>query len=261
MKNLAALLTVLSISWVLPLISGQAQWYYTRKIRNEQHPSEIIPFAGSSFNYDSLFNNETNDKAVLYGGGMVVQRELEFNATFNNETVHYLIQNVTLIPKQDANQVISDYYSVQYNIFILNNYSHTPIVDSITELSMMEEEIGLYDHAKGIFLEKKWRYTRLGMLMAVKMNVTTNDNFNEYEHHKLIATIDMAGKPSLVYHTWTVEKNSSHQAESIEVEQSITGDISSHGRRLEASPKNKLRVMTYNLWHNNPPSWVYHVRK
>jgi hypothetical protein len=320
MNDLHFFLLLLCIVVAFTLIESQSQWYYTRRIRNENYPTGIIPFEGSSFSYDQLFDNQTNDQPVLYGGGMVLQRETEENALFNNDTILYLIKNVTLLAKDNSNQVISDYFAVQYNILIVNNYSNVPSIKNSSELNAVEEEIGLYEHATQTWLERKWRFTRLGMFLTVKLNLTTavtnegqqENAYKDYEHHKIIATIDMAGKPTLIYHSFTREKNDSRadgksvqdqpqenakldpqeqvaassaevaqeegkgNAEDILLEMNPQGELLIPSRKLSVSspsssshsahhhnPQNhhQLRVMTYNLWHNNPPSWVYHVRR
>jgi hypothetical protein len=318
MNELHFFLLFLCIIVAFTLIDSQSQWYYTRRIRNENYPTGIIPFEGSSFSFDQLFDNQTNDQPVLYGGGMVLQRETEESALFNNDTIHYLIKNVTLVAKENSNQVISNYFAVQYNILIANNYSNVPQIKNSSDLNVVEEEIGLYEHATQTWLERKWRFTRLGMFLTVKLNLTTtvtNEDQQElfsadYEHHKIIATIDMAGKPTLIYHSFTREKNESradgnsvqdqqqenskfdtlkeaalsstevmkeegngNENEDILLEMNSQGELMIPSRKVSVSSAssssrsthhhnpNNLRVMTYNLWHNNPPSWVYHVRR
>jgi hypothetical protein len=196
-------------------------------------------------------------------------RETDPNALFNNETIYYLMQNTSLIPKQYIGQEISGLSTVQYNLLIINDYANYPNASNNSDLSIMEEEIGLFDHVQNKYIEKKWRYTRLGMALAILVNVTYPTSGNSfYEEHKILASADMAGKPSLSYHTWTTKVLDTSTTEleaapQIDPNELIKHPIEPASTELEGEIEDvkRLRIMTYNLWHNNPPSWIYHVRK
>lgn len=254
---------------VLGIESQSTKWYYTRRFRNDFHPNGVKLFSGSNFNYDDLFHNRTNDQAILFSGGIALLRETDPNALFNNETIYYLMQNTSLIPKQSIGQEISGLSTVQYNLLIINDYANYPNASNNSDLSIMEEEIGLFDHVQNKYIEKKWRYTRLGMALAILVNVTYPTSGNSfYEEHKILASADMAGKPSLSYHTWTTKVLDTSTTEleaapQIDPNELIKHPIESASTELEGEIEDvkRLRIMTYNLWHNNPPSWIYHVRK
>ena len=234
--------------------SSTAKWYYTRKFRNDGHPNTPQFFPGSNFNYLDLFYNRTDGQPILFGGGMILMSETDPNAFFDNNTVHYLIQNTTFIPDEAVGQTIENLESMQYNLYIINDYSNYPN-NNISELMIMEEEIGLYDHSIRQFIDKQWRYMRLGIIVAARVNVTYQEQRGFSEEHFILSTADMAGKPTILYHTWRrhlIEENQSVDAEVNHGNFIRTEDLTSLGR---------LRIMTYNLWHNNPPAWIYHVRK
>lgn len=231
------------------------KWYYTRKLRNHDHPKDPKFFPGSNFNYRTLFSNGTNDLPILFGGSMVLIRENDPNSHFDSNTIHYLIQNTTLIPKEAFGQQISTVFAVQYNLFIINDYSNYPTASNISDLNILEEEIGLYDHSVNQFIEKKWRYIRLGIMVATTVKVTSSQKGNSYEEHNIISTADMAGKPTVLYHTWNERIEEGEGSSFIgKASEEVESEIS-----FPNPPK--VRIMTYNLWHNNPPSWIYHVRR
>lgn len=60
--------------------------------------------------------------------------------------------------------------------------------------------------------------------------------------HKVAYTSDIMGRASIYAHTW------SDDSVNTKVEPTETA-------------KKDLRIMSFNLWHNNPPSWVYHNPK
>jgi len=67
------------------------------------------------------------------------------------------------------------------------------------------------------------------------------------EEHHVVYTTDLMGRSSIYTHTWTVS-HTNHTQE-------VCDDV---GTQAE---KKDVRVMSFNLWHNNPPSWVYHNHK
>jgi hypothetical protein len=62
--------------------------------------------------------------------------------------------------------------------------------------------------------------------------------------HNVLYTTDLMGRHTVYSHTWTA-----NEADAVEAD-AVSG----------AGPASTLnvRIMSYNLWHNNPPSWVYH---
>jgi hypothetical protein len=145
---------------------------------------------------------------------------------------------------------------------------------------LLEAEVGLYDHAQDVFLEKYWREISGGDLVAVKIisthyqNVSINridtrdDLASESDvaplsasavtrTHRLVFSRDFMGRVSVLSHSWR-ETSSSHDKENEKEEEteSVVSDV------VNDEPSSApLRVMTYNLWHNNPPSWIYHDKR
>lgn len=67
------------------------------------------------------------------------------------------------------------------------------------------------------------------------------------EEHRIVYTTDLMGRSSVYSHTWGMP----HVVEA--PEECELADTQ--------AAKKDVRVMSFNLWHNNPPSWVYHNHK
>lgn len=77
------------------------------------------------------------------------------------------------------------------------------------------------------------------------LNTSASVDFDE--EHRIVYTTDLMGHSSVYSHTWGVP----HTAEAPE----------ECGNSDTQAAKKDVRVMSFNLWHNNPPSWVYHNHK
>lgn len=236
------------------------RWYYTGEFKNEQVESNLFP--GDILHYDHLFSDQTIGKTFLYSGGLVIKA-----AQYSHDDI--------VLGEGDHNFVhsVCDQHGVQgssiqdlhlqsrmlYNIVISHNYS--PKLNESSGASyhaLLEAEVGLYDGRK--FLEKKMLEVSSGNLTAIVVKATYLSTAAEAEvdisgssvevavyavEHKIVYTTDYFGRIALVMHTWEhVRSPNSPPSPST---------ISEHGH--------KVRLMSYNLWHNNPPDWVYHDRK
>lgn len=70
-----------------------------------------------------------------------------------------------------------------------------------------------------------------------------HDNAAPKQVHRVLYTSDIMGRASIYAHTW----NTTH-----------TTRVDYSQDTVIVEEKKDLRVMSFNLWHNNPPSWVYH---
>ena len=66
------------------------------------------------------------------------------------------------------------------------------------------------------------------------------------ELHQISYTTDMMGRSTVYSHTWAQQPSFATAVE----EENVPP--------VNESAAKVVRVMSYNLWHNNPPSWVYH---
>jgi hypothetical protein len=146
--------------------------------------------------------------------------------------------------------------------------SSSSSTSQVRRYPVLHAEVGLYDAQQGIFLEKEWNVLTIGNLFAV----VVVDNKGQLRH-QIVFTTDLYGRRSLISHTWSslsstaaasaaasspvVDESSSDQtANRVESIQLENGEALSKGMST-----NPLRVVTYNLWHNNPPSWIYGNKK
>lgn len=228
---------------------GQQRWYYTGKFENEQVLEQ--DFDGSSLDLMSLYDHPLTEKAQLYAGGLLV---IPFNTSESrdNRTVSLLagdldyLRQVTLMGEFELESVVS------YRVHLAPNYH---LVPEKGEVVMMRAEVGLYDHRKDMFLEKHVTNLTVGTIhAAVLSGVQPTIELASRRRHRVMWTWDVFGRVSLLHHLWEDVKDLTTQQE---VEQS-TGDERSTDCELDSTVPSNLRIMTYNLWHNNPPSWVYH---
>ncbi len=119
----------------------------------------------------------------------------------------------------------------------------------------MQAEIGLFDHDREIFLENTFNNISIGTLHASLLIVSPTNNESVSMLHKIMWTWDSFGRNSLIHHTWHKHKSTTDSVELTKNTNACPEDIST------SSESKKLRIMTYNLWHNNPPSWVYHDKR
>ena len=260
------------------LISAQQRWYYTGEFKNAEITHSL--FAGSEFfQSDLLHPNSTG--LLLYGGILITPSAV--NDTDYAEVLEIILKDVLGVKNESQTQpLVAISRATVYPMLLTKNYGAYSLLtkDSTTEdIKALQYigEVGLYDHQKRIFLQKELRDLTVGELYAVEVMVRketeqsinklqNNDNSvkidiagggdvsgdvhgeNESENHevhKVVYTVDLMGRNSVYSHTWR----------SVPLSDSVVAATST----LQQEPKVKsIRVMSYNLWHNNPPSWVYH---
>lgn len=209
---------------------------------------EFVP----DFNHSILFSGQT------------FARLKHVNVSLDDELLNSLRSHVTsdlsgftLLSAAFYKQVSA----YDYGMAMLSSTSDQTLNDYV-----LEAEIGLYDHAIDQFLERYWREISGGDLIAVSASVKTDKHAAstigsdeiemsniqdqqqpQLQQHEMTFTRDFMGRVSALSHTWRSEDS--------------TNGNSQNGQQCEASgfvsDGVPLRVMTYNLWHNNPPSWVY----
>lgn len=85
-----------------------------------------------------------------------------------------------------------------------------------------EIEVGRWDRTTRQFSEKSWRNKPVGSLLVAI--VTTGHRL-----HHIIVNVDLIGRRSVVLNVW---------------------------KNAQKEEKSHVKVVTFNLWHTNPPSWV-----
>lgn len=90
------------------------------------------------------------------------------------------------------------------------------------------------------------------------------------EYHRFIVNSDLYQTYTLTQHTWKPVNIDSESNVNSKIESEIEVDVNSKNTVVDStlvsqnfessnSPISiKLRIMTYNIWHNNPPAWLLH---
>lgn len=76
--------------------------------------------------------------------------------------------------------------------------------------------------------------------------VLNRETASNEEVHRLVYTSDLMGRNTIYAHTWSSSADDARSA------------AESRESAAQAQEAKNVRIMSYNLWHNNPPSWVYH---
>ncbi|RYH23710.1 hypothetical protein EON65_17580 [archaeon] len=243
------------------------RWYYTGKFENEQVERHL--FLGDILHYDRLFNSQTVGQTFLYSGGLVIKAaQYSSDEIVLGDSDNAFIRSVCDQHSMPGSSIqdIHIQSRMLYNIIISHNYS-PKINESSGSVyhALLEAEIGLFNGKS--FLEKKMLEVSSGNLTAIIVKGTYLSNSIEVEvdmsgkplelamyvvEHKIVYTSDFFGRVALVMHTWNHVSPPSPPISSKPNLASST-DQAGQGR--------KVRLMSYNLWHNNPPDWVYHDRK
>lgn len=170
-----------------------------------------------------------NDTLKLFNGGNL----LRFKSS--NTTVEENL--LSLVNREIFGSSVGS-ISNQNGLFVEYAYYYTMLTSinyggNDRNNSIVSSEIGLFDHSKRIFTKRLWRDISGGELILVRA-AENRESFKP--KHNILYSLDLHGRHTLVAHTW-----------------------SSQIQPIITSPKDlpTLKILTYNLWHNNPPSWVY----
>jgi hypothetical protein len=88
----------------------------------------------------------------------------------------------------------------------------------------------------------------LGKELRIVVRMPATGGLAETEHHIVIAE-DIRERLSLTQHTW-------HSV----YPPPLSLPPSSTATPILHNPDYNVRLMTYNIWHNNPPTWVVSSR-
>lgn len=170
--------------------------------------------------------------------------------------------------------VLSEAY---YDILSCWNYSSS---DSILETDTAE--IGLFDDALNDYVKKDVHVIKLGEVVALRVKEDYK-NASKCIDHYMVLQADLKGLYSLYSHTWSKcvsskMANATHlvveRDSIIGVDVDIAGNAISHtiedraplaididysaAETDKVETEMPIKVLTYNIWHNNPPSYIYH---
>lgn len=249
---------MLVVPLVLVLISSvvsQKRWYFTGSYKNEN--SRNLFFNGARMQHSDLYHlsNQLNElvdfwtptsnhnESFLFAGGSFL-RIKSVNSTVNDQLWNIIKLQVSA-PDNESFALNSAIFYTQVISFNYGEAVQLASPEVSSDDFLMSAEVGLYDHAIDQFLERYWREIGTGEFVAVTATTNhTDENRSIIRKHRILLAIDVIGRATMVSHTWESEV----VPEPIIAAETITEDAKA------AAP---LRVMTYNLWHNNPPSWIY----
>lgn len=223
----------------ISLVTAQ-RWYYTGKFTNDEPTPQY--YAGGLLDYDSLFNpSGVPDERILYSGGLVLAL-VTSNGPMEAVDEEFLHSLCALKASSGQLTDVTEEKTHVFGVYVSENYP--PALNSTTDqvsIPMMEAEIGLFDNRLNKYTERKWiTITNGNITSAVVVAKYSSGEAVVSIRHKVVWMADLFGRRALVLHTW---------------------DHLEEIPRAEHIDPTKLRVMTYNLWHNNPLSWVYQDKK
>jgi hypothetical protein len=240
--------------------ASQQRWYLTGTYDNKTKPE--VPFLGQTVSLAELCDGsmaESQENLQLLFGGAVVQK----TASALEPT---LLDNIGYHLNVGAPEDVSGCRRIMH---VESNVSFE-IYGSVDYESSYGFEVGLYDHRTEKFVEKEWRQLLLGRLMclSVRIEMSCADGLassvdsadgvvvsqtRSVESHDLIYSMDLRKRFSMMSHTWNIP---SVEADSIEG--APEGGNGTTSPEEDTSAVNiTAKVMTFNLWHNNPAAWVF----
>jgi endonuclease/exonuclease/phosphatase family metal-dependent hydrolase len=230
---------------------------------------ECLWETSSSSSIDEL--EDKCNKPYLYFGGILVRNNRNTtDSDIKGDIYRDAHTPTTTIKTSQAKQAIQkrllQHDTISLNILSLNiwdmfmveNYMNSQdfehyCYELVDTLKPVQGEVAFYDKITRQEIRSEWRDVRLGRMYAV-----TIDEFREKESlkHKILVNVDTSGLASIVSHIW--ERNSTTLETSTSTTISIDGTSSNIMNDEIVSDRHiNLRVMTYNIWHNNPPSYLY----
>ena len=261
------------ICWIslwIAVVEGNQRWYYTGKFWPSDEVVATKLFSGHVFRPLDLFTptDEQRQGHILYAGGYALAHES--NETEIAKDVEKFTQDedlrgflTNILGYDDYSLDLQDYH--KYKIHLVPDYSakrsgseevdvtgevKAAQTSSGSQYEIFEAEIGLYDQMRGIFTEKQKYTVFVGIVYAVTL-------VNMDRVHKVLYTTDLYNRRSVLSHTFYWRRQ-----EGLQPTEQDGGSSSSSNEKIpeerEANAFDHVRIMTYNLWHNNPPSWVYH---
>jgi hypothetical protein len=228
-------------------------------------------------------SNKPNPRTFLYFGGTAASL-VSYNETIDNKTLEFIHKQLSSFafsssPVSSEEQApapldIHVEYALYYDICALIDYgtlstnksdavpteqdttsTSTETTDSNAEQTLYDRifsvEVGMYDFQTETFSKQYWLKKKYGSIIAVVFDISSTGTEGATERHWMLVNVDQRGRRSVMLHTWQPLSNNSNQNDHpTQVAEGATTAVA-----------HNLKVMTYNLWHNNPPSWVWRFYK
>ena len=142
-----------------------------------------------------------------------------------------------------------------YDLYTIVNYENefSSVRQALYGLHPSPVEVGLFDHSQGEYVTKETRTHSTGSLLAMRLEERSAATCIE---HRVLLNIDRRAFVTLSGHLHgpcielDVSVDGQNQVTGDDGQSKVTGD---DGVRASS-----LSIVTYNIWHNNPPGWIYH---
>lgn len=246
-------------------MSGKA-WYYTGKFLHDHITSTINSssgrqkefFSGSVLSLDKLFHTDHdvysqicvdnnlepslpwNSLDYYVFSGQLALKFRSQNCTASQSEVNYIHRLLHI----DTNEKVLSFQIhniMNYDLAISIDYGKNVESDDgtifRTDYDMiypLMPEIGLYNRETDSFERTEAINNTIGYIMAYHVM------YQSIKHFIVVTTDPRKQMFALMRHTWNDSSNDN-------LENKYGNDV-----------KLKVNIMTYNLWHNNPPQWVFH---
>ena len=248
--------------------------------------------SGTAFRGGDLFH--PTSEYILYYGGVVLRRKSNESAIPRSEysMVESMLSEELLGYKNRIGSRIAEVVELtSYSMLISSNYAAFPAHQaniSTVDLTdvLYQVEVGQYDPDTRQFHDRRWSDMTVGDLHVAILVVSgphheeRSVDYATYSVdaegttlplvsaasgselpmsisaaescHKVIFTSDHRGQHSLYSHTWHSIRDST-----ADLQFPPPPPLQPSSSPLQPPPAHKLRIMTFNLWHNNPPHWIY----
>jgi hypothetical protein len=257
------LLVVFIFVAYIAAINARGQWYLTGTVFNDKRETSIYEHEMSDvWHFTANPQLKVNDSHTSFGGALAVYVGHNTTLDTNIESiVADLFRN--FVSDENCGFEVTDVWI--YNTFV-----------TVTQSKPLEYEIGLFDRMKYIivcadtfvltrchvfcrneFTQKAIHQVKLGKEWLVRAAYRCSELI---EVHKICLVADLQGLITVAQHIWDAK-----QFSPVSTEAGIPAVVSSDSVHkvtsceMEKDPLD-LRVMTYNIWHNNPPEWLIHNR-
>jgi hypothetical protein len=246
---------VIVISLVIQVLSQrpQQQWFLTGKNFNDQR--NTTKYQPEIVNLWSIPQLHGRDESAInfthssFGGALAV-------FVGHNVTIDAAVERL-------LREILSPHARGEYQLEVVDVW-HYDLLVTVSQDTPLQYEIGLYDSPRSFLVplsshshlsSAQWlRYgihqVKLGKEWRIVCNISSPslEALHKQEVHRFVVTSDLYLTLTVTQHTWEVLTVQSPDEGAMDESQLTTKDQLSL----------RLRVMTFNIWHNNPPAWLLH---
>ena len=252
------------------------------KLLHDQEDTSISVDTKTNADAETTSGPTGQQQFYVFNGGIVLH--LQANNASHLNTHHEILckdilalhpdhfddLNVSISKLQRFRMLLSDDYPA---VERMSRENVSTTLDDLMPL-LVNGEVGLFDLRLERMIQSEWREIAIGELVSLNFTMSYHkvppsfdipensneisdggdggdyDNFVTEEHH-VVYTVDMMGRRSLYSHIWHVRSATNQHEGNQHSSEPLSNMIQ------DSTAVNDIRIMSFNLWHNNPPSWVY----